>query len=85
MLLHHDTGQGRTQFISVGATSSGTNRRQLLRSIGHSDFRLLQGLPGLQIVLLSGDLFLPELLFPLVGVLGQCQALLRRLQFTALV
>ncbi|KEH09485.1 hypothetical protein GY15_31405 [Delftia sp. 670] len=40
---------------------------------------------GLQIVLLRRNLFLPKLLFTLIGGSGECQTLLRAQQFAALL
>ncbi|MNH08135.1 hypothetical protein D3C79_675430 [compost metagenome] len=44
----------------------------------------MQRLTRLQVVLLSGDTFLPQVFFPLVGAACQFQTALARSQFTAL-
>ena len=54
-------------------------------SVGHSDFRLVQRLPCLQIVLLCGNFLLPESLFTLERGLSQGQTLLCCLQLAALL
>ena len=89
MLFNHHTIKRSSQLEAVQPSRSSAgidaNGGQLLLGVGGSNFGLAQSLLGLQVVLLRRDLFLPQLLFTLIGGARQRQALLRRQQLAALL
>ena len=88
MLLDDDAVERRTQFDAIQTRhrrGGQAQRTQFLIGVGYSHLRFAQGLLGLEVVLFSRDLLLPQLLLPLVCGLGQRQSLLSGLQLAALL
>ena len=87
VLFHNHSVEGGTQHIAVEAAIgiyTGTDGGELLLNVGDGNFGLAQHLSRLQVVLLGGDLLLPQFPLPLVGRPGKAQTLLRCHQLAAL-
>jgi len=87
VFFHHHAVEWRAQFVAIAAGSdhAAAEHADFLSGVVHGDFRFFQPLPGLEEILLGGDLVLPQLLFAFVGGARQRQATLRGSLFTALI
>ncbi|MNH30355.1 hypothetical protein D3C79_906470 [compost metagenome] len=87
MLLDDLPGKGCAQLVTVaaGQDHAAAQGANLLPGVGLGDFRFLQDLTGLLVILLGGDTLLPQVLLALVAAAGEFQAALAGGQFTALL
>ena len=87
VFLHHHGVERSSEFVTITANgvNRSTDRTDLLLGVGQGDLRFLQRLACLEVVLLRGNLVLPQLLLTLEGHSRQFDATLCGLLFAAQV